>query len=107
MEERIITNHKLDEDVTDNIRPSSIDEYIGQSDVKENLKVCIKFLNNSKYQPFACNLVRWFSNLNKGVKIIMIFLTLVVWIASLLLVYSYISYKHKCRKWNKNHLKTK
>lgn len=42
MEERIITNHKLDEDVTDNIRPSSIDEYIGQSDVKENLKVFIQ-----------------------------------------------------------------
>lgn len=42
MEERIITNHKLDEDVTDNIRPGSIDEYIGQKDVKENLKVFIQ-----------------------------------------------------------------
>lgn len=43
MDERIITNHKLEEDTFEKtIRPDSIDEYIGQSDVKENLKVFIE-----------------------------------------------------------------
>jgi Holliday junction DNA helicase RuvB len=43
MDERIITSHKLEEDTFEkSIRPDSIDEYIGQSDVKENLKVFIE-----------------------------------------------------------------
>ncbi|MDD3048462.1 MAG: Holliday junction branch migration DNA helicase RuvB [Bacilli bacterium] len=43
MEERVITNHKLEEDTFENnIRPDSLDEYIGQTDVKENLKVFIE-----------------------------------------------------------------
>ena len=43
MEERVITNHKLEEDTFEaSIRPDSIDEYIGQTDVKENLKVFIE-----------------------------------------------------------------
>ena len=43
MEERVITNHELEEDTFEKtIRPDSIDEYIGQSDVKENLKVYIE-----------------------------------------------------------------
>jgi len=41
-EERIITNKELKEDTFEvSIRPDSIDEYIGQADVKENIKVFI------------------------------------------------------------------
>ena len=39
---RILTNEMLLEDNNDNIRPQSLDEYIGQSEVKENIKVFIK-----------------------------------------------------------------
>ncbi|MCI9110802.1 MAG: Holliday junction branch migration DNA helicase RuvB [Bacilli bacterium] len=43
MDERIITNHELKEDTFEGtIRPDSIDEYIGQSEVKENLDIFIK-----------------------------------------------------------------
>lgn len=42
MNERIITNEKLNEDIDSNIRPNSIDEYIGQTEVKENLNIFIK-----------------------------------------------------------------
>ncbi|HHT38133.1 MAG TPA: Holliday junction branch migration DNA helicase RuvB [Mollicutes bacterium] len=43
MEERVVTNRKLEEDTFEKtIRPDSIDEYIGQKDVKENLKVFIE-----------------------------------------------------------------
>ena len=43
MDERIITNHELEEDTfEETIRPDSIDEYIGQSEVKENLNIFIK-----------------------------------------------------------------
>lgn len=43
MEERIVTNHELKEDTFEKtIRPDSIDEYIGQSEIKENLKIFIK-----------------------------------------------------------------
>ncbi len=43
MEERIVTNHELETDTFEkNIRPDSFDEYIGQSDVKENIKVFVK-----------------------------------------------------------------
>ena len=43
MEERVVTNRKLEEDTFEKtIRPDSIDEYIGQKDVKENLKVIIE-----------------------------------------------------------------
>ena len=43
-EENIIKNYELTEDdILDNtIRPETIDEYIGQSDVKENIKVFVK-----------------------------------------------------------------
>ncbi len=42
-DDRVITNHVLEEDTFEkNIRPDSIDEYIGQSEVKENLDVFIK-----------------------------------------------------------------
>ena len=41
-EERIVTNKELQEDTFEtSIRPDSIDEYIGQKDVKENIKVFI------------------------------------------------------------------
>lgn len=43
MEERIITNKKLEEDkYEETIRPDSIDEYIGQKEVKENMRVFIE-----------------------------------------------------------------
>jgi len=42
-DDRVITNHELAEDTFEqNIRPDSLDEYIGQSEVKENLSVFIK-----------------------------------------------------------------
>ena len=42
MDERIVTNYALDEDNEINIRPTSLDEYVGQSEIKENLRVFIK-----------------------------------------------------------------
>ncbi len=42
MDERIITNEKLEEDKYEDIRPSMLDEYIGQSEVKENISIFIK-----------------------------------------------------------------
>lgn len=43
MDERIITNHELETDTFEkNIRPDSFDEYIGQKDVKDNIKVFVK-----------------------------------------------------------------
>ena len=44
MEERVITNEKLEDDgIVDNtIRPEVLDEYIGQSEVKENIRVFIE-----------------------------------------------------------------
>ena len=39
----ILTNEKLETDIeTSNIRPQSIEEYIGQSEVKENISIFIK-----------------------------------------------------------------
>lgn len=40
MDERIVSPEKLEED--ENIRPTTLDEYIGQGEVKENIKVFIK-----------------------------------------------------------------
>ena len=43
MDERVITNHELQEDSFEKtIRPDSIEEYIGQTEVKNNLDVFIK-----------------------------------------------------------------
>lgn len=42
MEERIITSNLLDEDRELSIRPESLDEYVGQREIKENLRVFIK-----------------------------------------------------------------
>ncbi len=44
MDERIITEEKIEEDndTEQSIRPDSIEEYIGQKDVKENIKVFIE-----------------------------------------------------------------
>lgn len=43
MEERILTNEQLEEDKFEqNIRPEKLEDYIGQSEVKENLKIFIK-----------------------------------------------------------------
>ena len=43
MDERIVTNHELEADSFEKtIRPDSFDEYIGQNDVKENIKVFVK-----------------------------------------------------------------
>ena len=42
MEERIVTNIELDDDKDISIRPSTLEEYVGQSEIKENLSVFIK-----------------------------------------------------------------
>ena len=43
MDERVISNYELKEDTfEENIRPDSIDEYIGQEEVKENIRVFVK-----------------------------------------------------------------
>ena len=43
MDERIVTNKELKEDTKEiDIRPNRLDEYIGQSDVKENIDIYIK-----------------------------------------------------------------
>ena len=42
MNERVITNIELDEDKEISIRPERLDEYVGQSEIKENLRVFIK-----------------------------------------------------------------
>ena len=43
MDERVVTNKELKEDTFEKtIRPDSLDEYIGQSEIKENLNVFIK-----------------------------------------------------------------
>ena len=44
MKESVITNYETDDDkIIDNtIRPETISEYIGQSDVKENIRVFIE-----------------------------------------------------------------
>ena len=43
MDERVVTNRELKEDTFEQtIRPDSLDEYIGQSEIKENLSVFIK-----------------------------------------------------------------
>lgn len=42
MDERLITSNELEEDKELTIRPESLDEYIGQSEIKENLRVFIK-----------------------------------------------------------------
>ena len=39
---RILTNELLEEDNIGNIRPETLEEYIGQSEVKENIRVFIK-----------------------------------------------------------------
>ena len=43
-EESIVTNYELEDDekIDNTIRPETIDEYIGQSDVKENIKIYVK-----------------------------------------------------------------
>lgn len=43
MEERIISNEELDSDIFESsLRPESLDEYIGQDEIKENLRVFIE-----------------------------------------------------------------
>ena len=43
MDKRIITSDMLEEDIDEkNIRPGSLEEYIGQTDVKENMSIFIK-----------------------------------------------------------------
>ena len=43
MDNRIITSNKLSEDsLEQNLRPQTLDEYIGQKDIKENIKIFIE-----------------------------------------------------------------
>ena len=48
MDERIVTSETLDEDLELNIRPNRLSEYIGQSEVKDNIDVFIKSANIRK-----------------------------------------------------------
>jgi len=49
MEERVIGNHELEEDtLEESLRPDSIDEYIGQKELKENIIVFMKAANMRK-----------------------------------------------------------
>lgn len=41
-DERVITNIELEEDKDKSIRPNNLEEYVGQSEIKENLRVFIK-----------------------------------------------------------------
>jgi Holliday junction DNA helicase RuvB len=42
LDNRIITSDELNEDKIENIRPETLEEYIGQTEVKENIKIFIK-----------------------------------------------------------------
>ena len=42
MDDRILTSELLEEDKIYNIRPETLDEYVGQTEVKENIRVFIK-----------------------------------------------------------------
>jgi len=42
MDERIMTSNKISGDIDSSLRPSYIEEYIGQTEVKENLNIFIK-----------------------------------------------------------------
>ncbi len=42
MDERIVSSEKLEEDKTEDIRPSMLEDYIGQTEVKENIAIFIK-----------------------------------------------------------------
>ena len=44
MEERVITNEELpsDNNLEETLRPQVLDEYIGQNEVKENIRVCVE-----------------------------------------------------------------
>ncbi len=42
MDDRIITNEQLEEDNEEQIRPRQMEEYIGQTEVKENIKIFIQ-----------------------------------------------------------------
>ena len=59
MDERIITGNMLNEDLDElSIRPQSLKEYVGQTDVKENMNIFIKsalrryFVVYSIFPPF-------------------------------------------------------
>lgn len=44
MEERVITNEELpsDNNLEETLRPQALDEYIGQNEVKENIRVFVE-----------------------------------------------------------------
>jgi len=42
MAQRIVTYEEIGEDKIENIRPESLEEYVGQTEVKENIKIFIK-----------------------------------------------------------------
>ena len=44
MEERVITNEELpsDNNLEEKLRPQALDEYIGQNEVKENIRVFVE-----------------------------------------------------------------
>ena len=42
MDNRLLSSELLEEDKNNNIRPETLDEYIGQTEAKENLRIFIK-----------------------------------------------------------------
>lgn len=59
----------------------------------------------AEYTESSDDLVRWFSNQHKVIKLLALCLTFVTFIFALALICSYISYKYKhiCKKMRKNH----
>ncbi len=59
MDERIITPEEIEGDIFESsIRPESLDEYIGQEEIKENLRVFIegaKMRGDSLDRVLLCN----------------------------------------------------
>ena len=50
MEDRLVTNHLLDEEQEGegSLRPQTLDEYIGQERMKESLRVCMEAAKRRK-----------------------------------------------------------
>lgn len=61
--------------------------------------------NREEYTESSDDLVRWFSNQHKVIKLLALCLTFVTFIFALTLICSYIGYKYKqiCKKIRKNH----
>ena len=62
--DRIITNEIKDEDIVDeSIRPQSLNEYVGQNEVKENIRV---FIEAAKMRNEPLDHVFFYVNIGLG-----------------------------------------